>query len=190
MLQEGAAATILCAMPIGKVMLAQGQRHGDTHRYGADQHVPMEDYKLNIAEARRRDPGYAAHMDRLMPLMNRDVFRSPESDWKAAPLGFRSRDPSRVFHIVRTLGEDRVLTIVDCQSSAVDSWIDIDVPKTFGVAAEELQDYALVDLLFGSVLPAEPTVSLAMAQEGGGYTSHMYALVKRDRLQSHQSTSS
>ena len=182
MLQEGAASTILCAMPVSKIMLSQGQRHGDTHRYGADQHVPMEDYQLNIAAARQKDPGYALHMDRLLPLMSRDVFRSPESDWMPGALGVDDDSIARIFHVVRSHGADRVLTVVDCQARDYDRELVVDVADTFRVAAAELSEYAIVDLLFGSVQSANEKFWIALGGESGGYTSHMFALVKRDRL--------
>ena len=181
--KEGAIATILCSLPVSKVMLAQGQRHGDTRRYGADTHAPMEDYKRSIADARQRDPGFAAHMDSLTPLIDCDVFRSPDSEWSPAYIqSMNNRDLHKIFHIVRTHGDDRVLTVVDCEPPTPNAEITVNLSVSFGVPEAELDNYSLVNMLSGEVLPAKKMLSLRPDPRGPGFSSYMFGLVEKDRL--------
>lgn len=183
LLLAGAAATILCSLPVTKVLWAQGQLHGDTRRYGADQHVPMRDYRALSAEARMQDPAYVAHMDRLCALANRDVFRSAEAEWSPAVITtLQNRELQRIFHVTRMLGTERVLTVVDCQAAATDAIIEIDTAATFRIPREALGAYVLVDLLSGEVCAAPDILRITPDPAGPGYHSAMYSLTEKELL--------
>lgn len=181
--EEAAATAILTSLPVTKIMLAQGQRHGDTRRYGADQHVPMDDFYDSVKQARMRDPGYADFMDRLIPLMGARVFRSPKSDF--TPVVFdqvQNRNHERLFHIVRTLDDERIMTVVQAEQANPDSRIIVNVSKSFNVPESDLSDYRLLNVLNGEVLPATASLEIRSNPALAGFDVHMFALIPLNKL--------
>lgn len=195
--KEGALAAIVCSLPVPIVMWAQGQRYGDPHRYGADQHVPLHEYQHNISRAQQSDPQYAEFMRRLSLLARAPVFRSRYSSWH--PVYFadtRGKDDSAIFHISRSwrnssISEssddgailsnyhapvERVFAVIDCQPYQPNGRIVIDLAKTCRVDPDSLDNYLLVNLINGEVSPAVNFYELRPPQRGVGYDAHIYTL--------------
>ena len=178
--KEAAAMAILTALPVTKVMMAQGQRHGDTHRYGADQHVPLDEYYTAIAEARRKDPGYAEFMDRLVPLMGARVFRSPDSHFRPAKIEtLQHRDANQLFHIVRECDNEKVLAVIQAEEAKKDSLVRVNLYDAFSLNAASAQDYLLLDLITGEVQDVQETLDIGSNDNLPGYDVSFFTIVPR-----------
>ena len=179
-LLEGAKLAILTALPVPVVLLPQGARFGDHRRYGADQHVPLLDFRAIAAAERKKDPAFVDFVEKILPLGGLDVFRSPASDCRPATLEPRGgKSSEQIFHVVRTLGEDRVLAVVDYQLHTRNSSIEVNLAASFKLAPEKLAQLNLVNLITGRIQPAEERLVLRPQDENLGYNVYLFALAAK-----------
>lgn len=183
--REGAMAAVIASLPVLYTMLAQGQREGDPTRYAADSNVPMKEFLRRATVQEVGDPAFPAFMNSLLPLMSKAVFRDRRSEWRPAALaGYGHRDPRNVFHIVRSLDEEKVVCVVEFTDRICKDPIVLDVKNTFSLGSRtELNSYLLVDLITGDVEEASPQFELRPKGIPTGYDSHLYMLISRKKYE-------
>lgn len=175
---EGAKSAIAAVIPARRVMYAQGQRQGDGHRYGADQHVPWADFQERSLDARIKDPDYAEFMEKIVSLSNAAIFRSPESSCSPAKIvSVGGRREELIFHTARELNGERVLAVVDFQPPASGN-IRINLAETFRFDGQKISEFKLQNLISGETAPASQIIDLKSAAPGLGYDVYLLRLIR------------
>jgi len=177
----------MASLPFTRLLVGQGQRYGTNFIFRAGLWVPRSDFKEMCTDRLKTRNGkreYHKAGKAFLRAASRAVFRSPESECRPVAFSVRDCDVRDVVHTARIYHDraqnktDRVLSIVLNGGAGPGGAIDVGLSKTFGLNEGKLDQFVLVNLLDGSVMPAAKQVTLRLET----YGVQPWVLVEQERL--------